>query len=185
MSSASSTVHSRIEALRLQLAEERRRRETVLHQIDDLKRSSTERAEEVACLPTAAALALHDRVTPCATSNSRLSASASLPRQEKRDSHGSPPSRNASHPAEESRPDKRVRKALPLTLAAPGALAKLTQEPPRKPPLPAAARRNATRREGGNYSLVGRRKPTAPELYVARMRHEDRLALVRKFSLDV
>ena len=170
MSAASSTVKSRVDALKIQLMEERRRRQLVMQKIHTMEQSGSSdmQAEQ---LPTLSAMAVHEKLL-----GQTAVSTSTLPSQSSR---GKSAALSIPKP-----PPKRPQRAHGLPIARP----QLDHSTPssRKPPLPAAARKNNTvRREGGNYSLVGRRKVSEPELYVAKMRHEDRMTLVRKFALDV
>jgi hypothetical protein len=169
MSTASSTVKSRVHALQLQVVEEKRRKDRVLKRIEAMQLGS-EHDADTGVMPTASSLTLlQDSCIPAASTTRSVvrQADSTEPTKELSafDVRLPPAQRKAPLPP----PPKRV--------AVPSAS--------RKPPLPPAARQTNSGRRDAALSLVGRRKATEPELYVARMRHEERMTLVRKFSLDL
>jgi hypothetical protein len=167
MSVASSTVKSRLVALDIQIKEERRRHDAVLNQIAGL----ADGREVEGTMPTSALLS---------TLNGERARSARSSRTE------SVPVKSATQQTPEAlpvpKPPAREQQPRPRRVPPPPR----GRSPPRKASLPPVARGNSgIRRDAGTYNLVGRRKVSEPELYISKMRHEDRMAQVRKFSLDL
>lgn len=169
-SCASSTVRSRVEALRLQIEEERNQRVRVEQKIRDVASGTS---QEMTIFPIKAALAALPRDSSVVADFVRQSD----PAFEASSNKSSSARLFAKQESRVAQPSNQCRKPTVARVRVPS--------PPRKPALPEVARGSKRNDARSGYSLVGRRRPTESELYVATMRHEDRMKQVRQFSLDV